>query len=162
MEWVDVKMQAELADAARMLARERDITVGQLMRDLVTREVSNTHKPVRQSERPDSTTSSDLGMLRARVVHDFSEAQTWTDLERRLRDKGYCLITTGGDLVLHGHASGRRLCKLSDLGFSHSKLVRQMGASFPGHPEMRMTRGAQMDRANSKDITADFEVIEPL
>ncbi len=169
MEWVDVKLQSDLADAARTLARERDVTVSQLLRDLVTREVDMTRraKPIRTLE--DRLVES----LKDRLLPDFLQAKTWPDLTHRLKSKGYCLVAAGGGLALHDRKNGRRVCKASELGFGYSFLMRKMGEPFPGHPhqwfaEKVLTpdqagtlRDDQNEKSPVKDITDDFDVIEP-
>ena len=174
MEWIDVKLHAELADAAHRMARERDVTIGQLVRDLLAQEISRRNQarpPVRADEQL-------VAPLRARLADDLAHAKSWDELDRRLKAKGYQLIAAGGGLTLHQHATGRRVCKASELGFSYSKLATRIGAPFPGHPHAYLTQKfthVPMQRAlqpqgsarppatspQTRDITDDFDVIEP-
>ena len=174
MEWIDVKLHPELADAAHRMARERDVSVGQLVRDLLAQEISRAKRarpPVRAEEQL-------VAPLRARLAEDLAHAKNWNDLDRRLRAKGYQLIASGGGLALHQCSTGRRVCKASELGFSYSKLATRIGAPFPGHPHaylaQRFTQipmqGAlqpqsparsSVTSAQARDITDDFDVIEP-
>ncbi|MEM6587571.1 MAG: hypothetical protein AAF641_03920 [Pseudomonadota bacterium] len=173
MEWVDVKLKSELADAARMLAQERGVTVSQLLRDLVTHEIDMTHRA-----RPAETAQEQmLHVLRDRLLPDFTQAKSWSDLTARLKSKGYCLVVAGGGLALHSRDSGRRICKASDLGFAYRQLIKQMGEAFPGHPHAWLAQrvlsqsivpGPELKRKEDtnrrppvKDITEDFDVIEP-
>ena len=173
MEWVDVKLQSELADAARMLARERDVTVSQLLRDLVTREI-DMMRTARPSEASRDRT---IERLKDRLLPDFTQARSWPDLSKRLKTKGYCLVAAGGGLALHSRDTGRRVCKSSELGFGYSRLMKRMGEAFPGHPHAWLARrilpdasvGASSQTKKEsvikhspvKDITDDFDVIEP-
>ncbi|MEO0771649.1 MAG: hypothetical protein AAFZ04_00570 [Pseudomonadota bacterium] len=173
MEWVDVKLKSELADAARMLAQERGVTVSQLLRDLVTREIKMTHRA-----RPAETAQDHMVQaLRDRLLPEFTQAKSWSNLTARLKSKGYCLVVAGGGLALHSRDSGRRVCKASDLGFAYRELIKQMGEAFPGHPHAWLAQrvlskptipGLDDKRKEGthrrppvKDITEDFDVIEP-
>ncbi len=174
MEWVDVKLKSELADAARMLAQERGVTVSQLLRDLVTREINMTHRA-----RPTETAQKQMVQsLKDRLLPDFTQAKSWSDLTARLKIRGYCLIAAGGGLALHSRDNGRRVCKASELGFAYRQLIKQMGEAFPGHPHAWVAQRVlsqpvvpgQRDHKGKegtnrhppvKDITDDFDVIEP-
>lgn len=150
---IEILLHTEMDRAARRLAAERDITVGQLVRDLLAREISrarNAKPPVRADERL-------VAPLRARLAGDLATARDWDDLDRRLRAKGYVLRAAGGGLALHDWPAGRRICKASELGFSYARLMRRFGAPFPGHSHTwlaeRMLGGPQADD--------ECEVIEP-
>jgi len=137
---LDLRMHPEMARAARDLAQARDISIGQLMRDVLAREISrarNAKPPVRADERL-------VAPLRARLAGDLAKARDW-----RLRTKGYVLRAAGGGLALHDWPGDRRVCKASELGFSYSRLMRRFGAPFPGHSHTwlaeRMLGGPQPD-----------------
>lgn len=150
---IDILMHPEMARAARRLAAERDISMGQLMRDMLAKEISrarNAKPPVRADERL-------VAPLRARLAGDLAQATGWGDLDRRLRAKGYVLRAAGGGLALHDWPADRRICKASELGFSYARLMRRFGAPFPGHPHVWLAE--RMLDPPSGD--ADFEVIEP-
>lgn len=174
MEWVDVKLQPELADAAHRIARERDVTVGQLVRDLLAQEISRANR----ARPPVGADEQLIAPLRARLAEDLAYANSWDELDRRLKAKGYHLVAAGGGLALHHCSTGRRICKASELGFSYSKLANRIGAPFPGHPHAYLAQkfthiplqGALQPRnpvrasvmsAKARDITDDFDVIEP-
>ena len=165
MEWVDVKLQTELADAARRLARERDVTVSQLLRDLVINELRRKQY-ARQTVRADDRL---VAPMRARLADDLAHSRTWEDLKNRLHGKGYVVVASGGGLALHTIATGRRVCKASDLGFSYRRLVKRIGTPFPGQPKPSFgpdRRDGFATAPNSpnhavRDITDEFDVIEP-
>lgn len=128
-ERVTILLGAPLAAETRALAAEQDISPGQLIRDLLAKEVTRRRKarpPVRADERL-------VAPLRARLAPDLAEAPTWPDLALRLAGKGYELREAGGGLALHDRRTGRRICKASELGFSYSRLMRRLDAPFPGH-----------------------------
>ena len=150
---IEILLHDDLHHAARALADRRDISMGQLVRDLLAREITrarNAKPPVRADERL-------LAPLRARLADDLAHAQDWSDLDRRLNARGYALRAAGGGLALHAHPGGRRLCKASELGFSYARLMRRFNAPFPGHSHTwlaeRMLAPAPPDD--------DCEVIEP-
>ncbi|MEL7011824.1 MAG: hypothetical protein AAFO72_00950 [Pseudomonadota bacterium] len=169
-----MKLHPELADATHRMARERDVTIGQLVRDLLAQEISRAKRarpPVRAEEQL-------IAPLRARLAEDLAHAKSWDELDRRLTAKGYQLIASGGGLALHQSSTGRRVCKASELGFSYSKLATRIGAPFPGHPHAYLAQkfthipiqgalqpqrpaSTSIPSAQARDITDDFDVIEP-
>jgi len=145
MERIEMKMSLDMLHVAGQIAAERDITIGQLVRDLVAKEIER-----RKNARPPNRADEHLvAPLRARLAPDFAEALDWRDLDSRLRAKDFELRPAGGGLALHRHSSGERLCKASELGFSYSKLIERFQAGFPGHShtwiEARLIPGAQPD-----------------
>ena len=131
---IEMKMQVDMLRAASALARRRDITVGQLVRDLLAREITRAHArpPIRADERL-------VAPLRARLAEDLAHATGWDDLQARLRAKGYVLRAAGGGLALQDWPGDRRICKASELGFSYARLMRRFGAPFPDHPHRHLT-----------------------
>ena len=165
MEWIDIKLHAELSDAARAIARKRGVTVSQLMRDLIADEVRRT-----KSARPIVRTEERIvSPLQARLSGDLTHALSWHDLKNRLARKGYSLIGSGAGLALNDIATGRRVCDVSDLGVSYGRLVERIGQPFPGHPKPDV-QSEKRDSLDVKcagpvrpahDITDEFDVIEP-
>ena len=64
--------------------------------------------------------------LRTELADDLAQAKGWSDLQRRMNRRGYCLVRTGGGLGLET-MSGKRLCNLADIGHSYVQLVRRFG-----------------------------------
>ena len=126
---VTLRLPEHLHREALILARDRDITVGQLVRDLLAREIARG-RPARLPARADERL---VAPLRARLAPHLAAARDWPDLARRLRAEGFALHEAGGGLALHDWPGGRRLCKASELGFSHRRLAERIGCSFPGH-----------------------------
>lgn len=125
---VHFKLPPETIDGLRALAEERDVTPGQLVRDLLGREIAR-----RPAKRSDRTDEQRVARLQGLLAEPIAEARSWRDLERRLADLGYALRPAGGGLTLHD-ATGQRLCKASELGFAYSRLVKRFGEPMPGHP----------------------------
>ena len=147
-----ITLHPDLKRAALAIADARDISLGQLIRDLLAREISRTRAarpPVRADERL-------VAPLRARLAPDFAHAQDWAALQSRLKQKGYCLQAAGGGLALHDWPGNRRVCKASELGFSYTRLVRRLRAPFPGHTHTclfeRLHDDAPSDRAEQGEV----------
>ncbi len=152
---IEIMLPAELARSARSMASADDVTVGQLLRDLLAREISRRSRarpPVRADERL-------VAPLRARLAGDLAHARNWDDLQRRLTDKGYILREAGGGLALHDWPGDRRICKASELGFSYGRLLRRFDAPFPGHGHRWLYERfrAEASRRGPDDIA----VVEP-
>ena len=126
---VELGLPREMRAALVALARQQDVTPGQIVRRLIDRELRR-HQTARPPVRADEGL---VAPLRARLAGDLAEAPDWDDLRRRLRAKGYDLREAGGGLALHRWPDGARLCTASELGFSYSRLMRRIGAPFPGH-----------------------------
>ena len=126
---ITLTLHDPLLRAARDVAAAREITVQQLLKDALNAELARAHRQAKSPVRADERL---IAMLRARFAGDFAYAGDWYDLIRRLRDQGVCLREAGGGLALFSLASGARLCKASDIGFSLNKLARRFRAPFPG------------------------------
>jgi hypothetical protein len=124
------KLPSTQAAALRRLAAQRDVTVGQIIREAIANEIRRETRDGRGPNRADETL---LAPLRALLAAEFAEALGWADLQQKLEIKGYRLREAGGGLALHTHPSGERVCKASELGYAYSKLMRRFGAPFPGH-----------------------------
>ncbi|MCU0801716.1 MAG: hypothetical protein MUD11_08060 [Rhodobacteraceae bacterium] len=110
-------------------AAEDDVSIGQIVRDALAREVRR-RRPAKTSVRADERL---VAPLRALLADDFAYARGWDDLQSRLHAKGFRLAEAGGGLVLQSVATGARICKGSELGFSYSALLRRFDCVFPGH-----------------------------
>jgi hypothetical protein len=121
--------------ALERCARDDDVTIGQIIRDAIDRELyrrSRAKKAVRPDERL-------IAPLRALLADDFAYARSWSDLASRLGTKGYRLVESGPGLVLVQARDGTRLCKASDLGYSHARLGQRLGP-FPQHAHAHVVR----------------------
>lgn len=123
MQTVTLKLPDVMLQAAQKLAIQNDVTVGQIVRDLLVREMHNTNRAKTSGRTDEELLASDMGA-----------AISWDDLERRLQANGYNLRPAGGGLTLHRTSNGERLCKASELGFAYGALVRRFGEAMPGHP----------------------------
>jgi predicted transcriptional regulator len=133
MQSFSVVLPPDLVQKLETAAARRDVTPGQIIRELLVREFSRSaaNKPNRADEQL-------VARLQRLLASDMASATSWNDIQSRLAGHGYQLRPAGGGLTLHD-ARGRRLCKSSELGFAYSRLVRKFGAPMPGHPH-RMQR----------------------
>lgn len=98
MESVLVKLPAPTLAALHQIAKQDDISVGQILRDAVNRDLLRREKaktPVRADERI-------VAPLRALLADDFAYSTDWAELRSRLASKGYMLreVCLGGQQSL--------------------------------------------------------------
>lgn len=124
-----IRLPEPLLRAARDVAAERDITIGQLLRMALQAEIRRAPRPATS---PDRAEERRLAMIRGRYAEALALARDWRDLQERLQARGAVLREAGGGLALATWPGGARICKASDLGASHAVLARRFGAPFPG------------------------------
>ncbi len=129
MEHAQLKLSSETLSALRVWARREDVTVGQIIRDAIARDLRRREK----AKTPNRADERLVAPLRALLADDLAYSRNWPDLERRLADKGFEFREAGGGLALHRRADGARLCKASELGYAYRALMRRFAAPFPGH-----------------------------
>lgn len=115
--------------ALRRIAADEDLDVSAIVRRAIERDLYRRSR-AKKADRPDERL---VAPLRALLADDFAYAVDWTDLLTRLAHKGFALRESGGGLILVRHPSGDRVAKASELGYSYSRLMRRIGAPFPGH-----------------------------
>ena len=126
---ITIKLTATMVAALRELAVREDVSVGQIVRQALERDIQRrvaAKTPVRADERL-------VVPLRALLADDFAFALSWADLAKRLAAKGYALAEAGGGLVLIDCKTGERQCKGSELGYGYSQLLRKFDLPFPNH-----------------------------
>lgn len=129
MESVAFKLSRQMIDRLEALARDEDVSLGQIIRAAIDRDLRR-----RDEQRfPERVEERLLAPIRARVTEDFLASGDWRALKRRLVDKGYALRQSGGGLALHDLVSGRFLCRTSELGFGYPALMKRFAEPFPGH-----------------------------
>ena len=154
---ISIALTASLQLVAQEMAQEDDISLGQLIRNLLSKEISrrrNARPPVRADEQL-------IAPLRARLAIDLAHGQSWNDIQSRLRQKGFILREAGGGLALHSYPADQRICKASELGFSYSKLMQRLSAPFPGHSHQWLAdkAGLQMAAVGQPEDNG-FDVID--
>jgi hypothetical protein len=115
--------------ALDQISRMERVPVSDLVRDAVQRELYRRQRSAK-ADRPDEAA---LAPLRALLADDFAYATGWDDLTRRLLHKGYRLAESGPGLILVAQETNDRICKASELGYSHAKLAGRLGGAFPAH-----------------------------
>ncbi|WP_072856752.1 ribbon-helix-helix protein, CopG family [Loktanella atrilutea] len=133
---VSVDIPEPMLRALSALARTEDVTVGQLMRDAIARDLRLRAKPKKDARTDEALVAS----LRSLLAQDLADAQDWPDLQGRLARHGFALRPAGGGLILCSLSDGQKCCKASDLGYAHSHLARTFGRAFPGHPQAHLYR----------------------
>ncbi|MDF1872935.1 hypothetical protein [Vannielia sp.] len=147
MQRISFKLSEAAISGLMSEAQKDDVSVGQLLRDAVKRELRRRHPPAKTPRRADEQLVARLSALLAPA---FAAAQSWGDLNRRLRKQGYELVPAGGGLALHETEQGERLCKASEMGYGYARLIRRFGQAFPGHSHRwlaeRVLKEAQDER----------------
>ena len=144
MHVVTLKLPEPLLQAADALARDRDCSLGAVIRAALSAEIRRANLPVKTPNRADERL---VDPLRALLAADFGEARSWPDLQARLAAKGYALREAGGGLALHSHPEGSRLCKASELGHAYASLMRRFGQPFPDHHQHWLARQVLQKKA---------------
>jgi Ribbon-helix-helix protein, copG family len=129
MESVTFKLPRDVVARLEQIARDEDVSVGQIVRLAVERDFHRRDGFKSHARSPERL----LTPIRERVRQDFLGAGSWGDLKTRLIDKGYILREAGGGLALHDAITGRFLCRTSEIGFGYPTLMRQFTGPFPGH-----------------------------
>ncbi|WP_197917098.1 relaxase family protein [Thiosulfatihalobacter marinus] len=148
---VHFRMPVPMLNAAQHLAREADITVGQLLRLALEAEIARRTRAAKTPNRADERL---LASLRSLLAIDLAAARSWGELSGRLARKGFALREAGGGLALHSHPEGQRLCKASELGFAYGSLMQRFGKPFPGQCHVRA--GERVPGPLSKHGSADL------
>ena len=130
-EEITVKLPAATFAALCEIARSEDMTLGDLLREAVRRDIAR-----RRAENPHNRANERLvATTQQALARDMADAQSWGDLQDRLWRKGFRLVEAGGCLILLRHPSGERVCRGSELGFSAAQLARRFNAAFPAHAQ---------------------------
>lgn len=123
--------------ALEHIAREERCSVNEILRDALHRDLYRRQR-AKKADKPDERL---IAPLRALLADDFAYAQNWDDLLRRLVRKGYRLVESGPGLILADHQNGQKLCKASELGYSHARLASRLGSPFPAHAHGHIITG---------------------
>lgn len=93
---VHLQLPDPMPRAAVQLAREADISVGQLVRFALEAEINRRKTPAKTPNRADERLLSSLRTLLAR---DLGTAESWEALRQSLREKGFEFREAGGGLA---------------------------------------------------------------
>lgn len=129
LETVTLRLPPEMVAHLKRKAWDRDLTLGQITRDLIARDIRRDG-----AKTPNRADEQLVARLQRLLVPIMADATGWDDLARRLSRRGVDLRPAGGGLVLHRLSDGDRLCKASEIGFPYARLVRRFGAAMPRHP----------------------------
>lgn len=125
---VEFSLSQITLDALQKIASEEGVGVDHVLNGAIRRDL---FRRIRKTVVP--ADEQTVAPLRALLADDFAFAQGWTDLQNRLRAKGYSLRENGAGLALHKSACGTRMCKASELGNSYARLMRRFLTPFPSH-----------------------------
>lgn len=144
-------------DYLERVAAERDVSVGQLLRDMIQRDMKDRIR-AKTSNRADEHLVARLQRL---LVPTMADATSWQDLSTRLASLNHALRPAGGGLTVHALPSGERLCKSSELGFPYARFVRKFQRPMPGHPhKMGQALGTARALSDTGKNADDFSLIE--
>ncbi|WP_300056978.1 hypothetical protein [uncultured Roseobacter sp.] len=128
---VSIQLPADLALAVHDLATEREGTVAKIVEEVLVAHLAAHKSTKKKSEIVDQRLVFALQKL---LFRDMAEAESWDDLDERLRRHGYFMRIAWGGLSLHTETSGQKLCNTSDLGFSYVTFLRRFGPGKPKDP----------------------------
>lgn len=149
---VAIQLPPEMLAGLKSLAAERNVTPGQLVRNLLEREIARG-----AAKRPKRADEQRVARLQRLLAPTMAAATTWGDLRARLQGHGFALRPASGGLTLHD-SQGARLCKSSELGFAYSRLVKRFAAPMSGHPHKMAHLLTQQAAEEDPD---DLVLIEP-
>lgn len=129
----------EMANDVQEIAKERDITVGALVRTALTEFIEQGRASTKNSgaERlpsdPAPRPEPEREWLKATVARAVQAARDWQQLQENLGIENIEIAPKGGGLTIRWADTKEDICKASDAGFGYSKLIRKFGSGFPGH-----------------------------
>ncbi|MGJ8603482.1 MAG: hypothetical protein ACSHXH_05085 [Marivita sp.] len=129
METIPLHIDPTTHAALQKAARESQWDVQDVVMDAIKRDLFRRTYP-KKAIWPDARL---IAPLRALLADDFNHAKGWSDLQERLRQKGFMLQEAGAGLAVIRCDDGRKCAKASDLGHSYPQLMRRFSAPFPGH-----------------------------
>lgn len=127
---VTLQLPRSLLTRASDVAQRQDVTIGHLVRNLLSKEVDRQLN-LQSGNRTDARL---VAALQALLTTEMALAESWEHLALRLADQDYELRPAGGGLTMHKRPCGTRLCKASDLGFPYRALVKRFRCGMPDHP----------------------------
>lgn len=124
IETVTLQLPRALLARAQILAKDREMTVGDILRQFLETETATLLTGKRDTKE----------LVIAGLVPTFVEAKGWQDLRARLTLRGFELRPAGSGLAMHETRNGRLFCNTARVGFRYRKLVKRFGGPMPGHP----------------------------
>lgn len=123
LESVTLKLPRDLLSGAQCVATAREVTIGHMVRQLLKREVARQMSQTR-SKGPDERL---IVALQALLARDMVEAESWSDLQARIRTHGYDFRPDSGSTALFKSSCGTRICQAAALGFGYVGLLKRLG-----------------------------------
>ena len=126
---VTIRIPEELLASAIRAARVEEMTAGEFIRAALAGRLA---EPAGRGD--------PVSVIRRALRRQFSEANDWLDLQRRLRAEGFVLREVGGELWLFTWPVERRLVRLERVGPGREDLTLLYRAPFPAHGAASVTR----------------------
>jgi len=131
---VSFELEDLALEAVQLAAAAEDVSPGQIFRDAIERDLRRRDK----AKRAVRTDERLVAPLRSLLADELAFSNTWVELQNRLAAKGYAFRESGGGLILVRADGGDKVCKASDLGYSHARLARRLNQPFPNHTQTRV------------------------
>ncbi len=119
-----LKLPDPLLREACALAKARDLSVGQIVRDALAAELRRAKRRARTRAK---TREAEIAPIRADLAIDLADARDWPDLRARFAAKGFALKPSGSGLAVYRVVGDKRVCAASDLGPGYGALVDRFG-----------------------------------
>ena len=153
-----LRLPDPLLREACALARSRDQSVGEIVRNALASELRRARRKARKKVK---TLEVEVAPVRAELAGDIAAATSWLDLQARFRNKGYVLRPLGSGLSLFRLVGDARICSASALGPGYGDLKQRFGAPFPGrfdnaHPEIESTEQSGLPLSPVEEEVLDF------
>lgn len=126
MREVSLKLPENTLRKLQLLARDEDVTVGQIVRDAIISELRRRNVP------PPPDPGANTGRVLISLRDELQQATGWHDLARRLRGYGCFVTEEAGVLVVKRLQDQTLLCRAEDLGSSYAALLERFRAPIPG------------------------------
>lgn len=141
-ETVTLTLPRALLKQAQLLARAQEVSVGELVRQLLTQEVQ-----VHCRSTPRQKTSVQHEDLKHRLAPLVQDSADWGIFCAKLAALGYVLRAHGSGLAIYSGKTGRFACNTAAIGYRYRKLIAHFGAPWPGHPHAAQSTGTASEDA---------------
>lgn len=137
-----LRLPQKVAADARIYAQAQDVTLDDLIRQLLFRVLAADAITAKSSPKTGNDQLADV----------LTRAGSWNDLERQLRLLGYYLKSAGAGMAIYKCGNDRFVCNTATVGYRYRSLAKRFGGPMPGHPHL--PRGMKVAKEDT------FEVIE--
>ena len=159
---VSIRMPRALWEASLRLAAHKNVPFERMLRQVLSAELLRAKGTLAATAKTDKAEGSTR--LRGMIGVDFEQAESWSDLLRRLHRRGYALREGEAGLELISFPAGQTICTSASLGFTLEALLERFGAVFPDarqplqtsqQPARRDPFGEKWQKEISEEATID-------